>query len=64
MMERNPYEPCPYVCNNKSYSGWCNSTVCINPKYNESNIKITISKEDYDRMMMKKDDDYGCGIHA
>ena len=29
--------PCPYVCDNKSYSGWCNSTVCINPKYNGRN---------------------------
>ena len=34
MNERNPFKPCPYECNNKSESGWCNTTTCINQKYN------------------------------
>ena len=29
---------CPYVCNNKTEFGYCCSTVCINPKYNQRTI--------------------------
>lgn len=33
--------PCPYVCDNKSpLSGYCNSTVCINPKHNGSGTYV------------------------
>lgn len=27
---------CPYVCNNKTGFGYCNTTACINPKYQSS----------------------------
>ena len=46
MNERNPYAPCPYACNNKSASGWCALTACINPKYNGSGTFI-INKTEY-----------------
>lgn len=29
---------CPYVCNNKTSYGYCCSTVCINPLYNQRTI--------------------------
>ena len=28
-----PWNPCPYVCNNKTEYGYCKTTGCINPKY-------------------------------
>ena len=27
--------PCPYECNNKSESGYCQTTGCVNPKYQQ-----------------------------
>ena len=47
MYERNPYEPCPYMCGNKSSSGWCNSTACINPKYNGYSKTIVVDETEY-----------------
>ena len=47
MNERNPYSPCPYVCGNKSSSGWCATTACINPEHNGSNITFSINEANY-----------------
>ena len=51
MNEPNPYSPCPYVCNNKSSSGWCSTTVCINPMYNGHNKTIVVDKQEIVRCM-------------
>lgn len=35
--------PCPYNCGNKSSSGYCASTVCVNPKYQVANAVTSLS---------------------
>lgn len=60
----NWYGPCQYVCDNKSPSGYCNSTACTNPKYNGSGTVVIFSKETYDHYMMEKNPDYGRGINS
>lgn len=29
---------CPYICDNKTEYGYCKTTACINPKYNQNYI--------------------------
>ena len=53
--------PCPYFCNNKTAFGYCQTTACTNPMYMQSHNTYWMSKEEYDRMMMEKDPDYGRG---
>ena len=38
---------CPYVCNNKTEFGYCKTTVCINPMYNQQSITKWLDKADY-----------------
>ena len=38
---------CQYVCDNKTEYGYCRTTVCINPKYNQQTVKAWLSKADY-----------------
>lgn len=45
---RNTYSPCPYECGNKSSSGWCTSTACVNPEYNGSGEKIILNEKQYE----------------
>lgn len=57
MNKRNVYAPCPYECNNKSSSGWCATTVCINPEYNNGTITINnsyLSKENNWTLVIEK----------
>lgn len=30
---------CPYICDNKTEYGYCKTTACINPKYNQKKIQ-------------------------
>lgn len=46
---------CPYVCNNKTEFGYCCSTVCINPKYNQQTVTAWLSKADYVQVVRCKD---------
>ncbi len=64
---------CPYICNNKTSCGYCQTTVCINPKYNGSGTYLTIGVEDgwiivdkkvWDEYKMMKDPDYGVGRYS
>ena len=32
---------CPHICDNKTKYGYCKTTACINPKYNQSYIVST-----------------------
>lgn len=43
----NSYGPCPYVCNNKSQSGWCATTACINSEYNGNGRTIVLGGVEY-----------------
>lgn len=36
--DRTMCGPCPRVCNNKSSTGYCKTTACINPLVTEINI--------------------------
>ena len=45
---------CPYVCNNKTEFGYCCSTVCINPKYNQRTINGGLNG-DYVQVVRCKD---------
>ena len=45
---------CPYVCNNKTEFGYCCSTVCINPKYNQRTINGGLTG-DYVQVVRCKD---------
>lgn len=45
---------CPYVCNNKTEFGYCCSTVCINPKYNQRTINGGLTA-DYVQVVRCKD---------
>lgn len=38
---------CPYVCNNKTKFGYCKTTVCINPMYNQQSITKWLEKAGY-----------------
>lgn len=35
------YHPCYHNCDNKTFQGYCKTTACINPKYNQPKIDIT-----------------------
>lgn len=48
---------CPYVCNNKTEFGYCCSTVCINPKYNQRTINGGLTA-DYVQVVRCKDCKY------
>lgn len=45
---------CPYVCNNKTIYGYCMSTVCINPMYNQRTINGGLTA-DYVQVVRCKD---------
>lgn len=45
---------CPYVCNNKTAFGYCCSTVCINPMYNQRTINSGLTA-DYVQVVRCKD---------
>lgn len=36
--------PCPNICDNKNTFGYCNSTACVNPKYNATTITAKITQ--------------------
>ena len=38
--------PCLNICDNKNTLGYCNSTVCTNPKYNTSTITVKITQSE------------------
>lgn len=46
---------CPYVCNNKTSYGYCMSTACINPKYNQFSVTKWLEKADYVQVVRCKD---------
>lgn len=46
---------CPYVCNNKTEFGYCMSTACINPLYNQQSITKWLEKADYVQVVRCKD---------
>lgn len=52
---------CPYVCNNKTEFGYCCSTACINPKYNQQSITQWLEKADYVQVVRCKDCKYKQG---
>lgn len=56
--------PCPYFCENKTEFGYCRTTACINPLYMQTHSIYWMYKEDYDRMMMDADPDYGRGNNS
>lgn len=40
----NLFSTCPHVCDNKNANGFCNTTACINPRYNGTGTyKIVVS---------------------
>ena len=64
---------CPYICNNKTSYGYCQTTVCINPKYNGSGTYLVTGVEDgwikvdkkvWNEYKMMKDPDYGVGRYS
>jgi hypothetical protein len=63
-MSFNMIGPCPHFCENKTAFGYCMTTGCINPMYNQSHSVYLMTKEEYDRMMMEKDADYGRGNNS
>ena len=59
---------CPNICNNKTSEGYCKTTVCINPSYQQYLITgvedgwIKVDKKTWDEYQMMKNSDYGVGI--
>ena len=53
---------CPYVCNNKTSYGYCCSTVCINPLYNQRTINGGLTA-DYVQVVRCKDCKYSDECH-
>jgi len=52
---------CPYDCNNKSpFTGYCNTTVCTNPKYNGSGTYILKTCEYCKKAMYMKQEEIIC----
>lgn len=46
---------CPYVCDNKTEFGYCKTTVCINPKYNQFSVTKWLEKAEYVQVIRCKD---------
>ena len=64
---------CNHICDNKTPLGYCQTTGCINPKYNGSGTYLITGVEDgwikvdkkvLDEYKMMKDPDYGVGIYS
>ena len=72
-MVNNMTSTCPYICRNKTSYGYCQTTVCINHKYNGSGAYLITGVEDgwikvdkkvWDEYKMMKDPDYGVGRYS
>lgn len=46
---------CLKVCENKTENGYCRTSVCINPKYNQQTVKAWLSRADYVQVVRCKD---------
>lgn len=46
---------CPHVCGNKTEFGYCKTTVCINPKYNQFSVTNWLENADYVQVIRCKD---------
>lgn len=64
---------CPYICDNKTSLGYCQTTGCINPKYNGSGVYlitgvedgwIKVDKQTWREYQMMEDPDYGVGKYS
>ena len=54
---------CPHICNNKTSTGHCRTTACINEKYNGSGTYTTnmVVPEYPNTLMIKRTDDQDGG---
>ncbi len=48
---------CPYICENKTEYGYCKTTSCINPKYNQTYIisNRTLTDEELRKIKHEKE---------
>ena len=48
---------CPYICDNKTEYGYCKTTACINPKYNQNYIvsNHTLTNEELKKIQQERE---------
>ena len=63
-------DTCPYICDNKTSLGYCQTTGCINPRYQQYLITVVedgwikVDKKTWDKYQMMKNPDYGIGKYS
>lgn len=50
---------CSYICDNKTEYGYCKTTACINPKYNQNYIvsNHTLMNEELKKIQQEREKD-------